>query len=876
MSVPLKSAPMYCTQWCDGYTYCSADQLRPRDRVALDTHVHLGDLLCAHFPTTPLFYAFRDVRNYGALYGNASFSFQRIHAETLGMLPLLSPHAHPDIETARTRFWAALDPRIAARLALCANVMEAAPTPVARQRLREYALQHAPAMIAALRGLTAMVPHDNVRYTVDILPLLPIRLTHEFVCRLDPKLHNIPLGPVLMSIMWGLLEKTTPRVCILRSYVKQIAGNFHQRPVFHLTLDVMLLYGFLGCYAGAAKPPSMLVSMAILCLFRRMQHSTQAEYRAFIKSFVFVSFLSWILFTFDHVDRNEALRSVLDLFPTRQRYMAEIRASMDAVHALLETNLAPVALSAILSPTTGAAWPLTGDPGVTAAWLVVTDTLKDMHTRYKAQVGTNVIMRTMEPAFECLSTKWMTKMRSAIRDGVLAPETLPTCMRNELGNHALLSQDELRAIHCLAAFNVAVAAQPIPPLLLLLGISEEALRILTRCVIKFTCRQGAKHAILVDAAECIATCDLRSTMIIQQFLEHCSVLAGIYLAPLSCQVAANQAAALRRRFPMAPENATAHLGRFCYCSGCRVKLTQSVRHPNINSLLCTSMHAVQTIAYYRNYLEYRVPAPRSAGSPEGRPSGQPSALPAEPPARGAPDTAPQGAKPREETKLITQRTRRAGCTSGAFVLAETGTVACSGYRADDPAHPSWCKQPPTCVSLVGHILYVNHKAYTVCTQCGSICSYVPSHWTSNGPVCSVHPPELAAVLHKHATTSFNVLSDKLNAFLNDDGMSTCSDGGPPTAPWMCEIARCRSRCVPTCNVVLMDERDCSLRFARLCTVHLETLHYVFGRANRSPDTMRYHFARQINEWIVTYCSAELRRMRFLNYDSADQFFGGKK
>lgn len=836
---------MYATQWCDGFTYCSADQLRPRDRVAIGTHVHLGDLLCAHFPTTPLFFSFRDARNYGALYGNAGFAFQRVHAETLGLLPL-PPH-----------FWDALDQRIAARLALCANCMAIeGSSDVARQRLREYALQHAPAMVATLRGdagWPAAVPHDNVRYTVDVLPLLPIRLSHEFVCRLDPKLHNIPLGPVLMSIMWGLLEKTTPRVCILRSYVKQIAGNYAQRPVFHLTLDTMLLYGFLGCYAGARNPPSMAVSMAILCVFRRMRHATQVEYRAFIKAFVFVSFLSWILFTFDHVERNEALRAVLDLFPTRQRYMAEIRASADAVHALLETHLAPVAL-AILQHRglpTDAAWPpAAGDASVAAALAAITDTLKEMHARYKAQVGTNVIMRTMEPAFECLSTKWMTKMRAAIRDGSIPPAALPTCLRNELGNHALLSQDELRAIHHLAAFNVAVAAQPIPPLLLLLGISETALRIFTRCVIKFTCRQGAKHAILVDAAECIAAGDLRSVVIIQQFLEHCSVLAGIQLIPLSQQVAANQAAALRRRSPLSPEAAAEHLGLFRYCSGCRVKMTQSVRHPNVNALLCTSMHAVQYMSYYRNYLTYRVPTPATTRTP------------------GDPDGA--AAKPREEIKLITQRTCRAGCTSGVFVLAETGAVACSGYRADDPACPSWCKQPPTCVSLVGRILYVNHKAYTICTRCGSFCSYVPSHWTSNGPICSVHPPELAAVLHKHASTRFNVLSDTLNGFLNDD------DEPAVVAPWMCEIARCRSRCVPACNVILMDERDCSLRFARLCAVHIETLHYVFGRSNRGHDTLRYHFARQINEWIATYCSAELRRMRYLNCDSADQFFGGKK
>ena len=36
-------------------------------------------------------------------------------------------------------------------------------------------------------------------------------------------------------------------------------------------------------------------------------------------------------------------------------------------------------------------------------------------------------------------------------------------------------------------------------------------------------------------------------------------------------------------------------------------MTQSVRHPNVNALLCTSMHAVGTLAYYANYIEYRVP-----------------------------------------------------------------------------------------------------------------------------------------------------------------------------------------------------------------------------------------------------------------------------
>lgn len=820
---------MYCTQFCDGYTYCSADSLWPRNVCSSKMHLTLGDLLCAHFPTTPLFFDFRDVRNYNVLYGNPLYILKPRHG-TILQLDLSIIHK--------------MDDRIQSRLALVADCMEKslASDLLVKQRLREYMLQMAPAMIATLRNDPMIVPHRNIRYTTDILPRLPITLANEFMCRLDDDVHNIPLSEVVMAIMWGLMEKTTPRRCMRRCSIDQIAGNYVLRPVFHLTMDVTFLYGFLGCDRHAISPPSLLTSMAIIVTFHSMKNMSASEYRSFVSIYEFVIFLSWILYTFDHIEQQESLRRIFCLFAMRNRYIAAIRESMRCVHTLIERHLRPVAMDILLRNRKK-------DPDIRLAWKTLAEELKQMHVEYKSQVGTSVIMQTMEPTFECMSIKWMTQMRSAIRDEKIPPTALPSCVRNELGKHSLLSQEELHVISLLAHFNVAVAAQPIPPLLHLLNVSEEALRILTDCVIKFTCRLGAKHAILKDAAECIAKCDLRSVMIIQQFLEHCSVAAGIYLAPLSKSIQDNQIAALRRRF-----QSTEAIGRFYYCSGCRIKLTHTVRHPNVKSLLCSSMHDLQHLADYDRYLTYKVPqkeGKRKKGETEE-------------------EVAIRRRKMSEEKpviKDIVRRTRRTGCTSGALLHSETGTMMCSGCLGDEEGCPSWCSSSPTSVVLPGYILYVNQKAYTVCVQCGSFCSYVTSAWTPNGPICSVHPPELAAVLHKNATGQFNVLNPTLNAFLNRDSHEIAP------APWMCEISKCRCRCMQTSETVLTDEVTGALRFARLCSDHEETLHRLFGSEKRGAQSMRYHTLPQINEWVISYCSADQKRMRFLNRDGADQYFG---
>lgn len=817
-------------QYCDGYTYCSADQLRPRNVCSSNTHETLGDFLCAHFPLSPFFFDFRDPRNYLHLYNNPNYTFNNRHRGVFNI-----PFGEEFSAICR------MDDRIQSRLALAADCMELPDNSLlAKQRLREYVLQMAPAMISTIRGDPMFIPpHRNVKYTTDILPKMPITLANELMCRLDKDLHNIPLSDAVEALLWGLMEKTTPRMCLRRCSNKQLSANYSIRPVFHLTLEVTMLYGFLGCDPNAVAPPSLITSMAIIVFFRHLYHATAAQYASFIEAFEFVIFLSWILYTFEHIDQQEGLKRTFLLFPTRVRYVAAIRESIKCVHALLERHLRPIAMDMILNRK---------KETHAAVWASLLEDLRVMHQEYKEHVGTAVIMRTMEPTFECMSIKWMTQMRSAIRDEKIPFEALPCSVRNEMGNHALLSQEELRAIELLATYNVAIAAQPIAPLLLLVGISEEALRIFSECIIKFTCRLGAKHAILKDAAECIQKCDLRSVMIIQQFLEFCSISAGIYLAPLSAHVKENQLAALRRRFQM-PISKNPLLGRFYYCAGCRIKLTQTVRHPNVKSLLCSSMHDLSTLAYYTKYVSYKVP-PKGGG-------------------RRTRSATNVSAPEKNIVKSIALRTRRTGCTSGALLSAENGEMMCIGCRSDDATLPSWCSSKPICIHLPGNILYDNQKAYTICVQCGSFCSYVQSAWTPNGPICSVHPPELATVLHAHAAGQFDVLNPSLNAFLNR--ASPATNNAPP---WMCEITKCRCKCSGSTEVIILNP-DNTLRLGRLCIDHEETLRVLLGGDKRGAHSMWFHTAEQINEMILHYCTSENKYVKFLHWDGIDQYFGPK-
>ena len=815
-------------QYCDGYTYCSADQLRPRDVCSSNKHETLGDFLCAHFPATPLFFDFRNSRNYGVLYDNEHYVFGNRHRGVFSI-------------TFGEEFGAIcrMDSRIQSRLALAADCMELPDnTPLAKQRLREYVLQMAPAMINVIRGEAVRIwPHRNIKYTTDILPKMPITLVNELMCRIDKNLHNIPLSDAVEALLWGLIEKSTPRMCLRRCSTKQLAANYTIRPIFHLTLEVTMMYGFLGCDPHAVAPPSLITSLAIIVFFRSLHAASAEQYESFIDAYQFVIFLSWILYTFEHIDAHEGLRRTFLLFPTRVRYIAAIRESIRCVHALMERHLRPIAMDIILHRNHAAH---------AAVWASLISDLRVMHREYKEHVGTSVIMRTMEPTFECMSIKWMTQMRSAIRDERIPPEALPCSVRNEMGNHALLSQEELRAIELLATFNVAIAAQPIAPLLLLVGISDEALRIFSECIIKFTCRLGAKHAILKDAAECIQKCDLRSIMIIQQFLEFCSISAGIYLAPLSAHIRDNQLAALRRRFGVSA-SMDQLLGRFYYCAGCRIKLTQTVRHPNVKSLLCSSMHDLSTLAYYAKYVSYRVP--QKGGVKRNRASA----------------AAPE----KNIVKSIALRTRRTGCTSGALLCAKTGTMMCAGCETDDPDVPSWCSSTPICIHLPGNILYINQKGYTICVQCGSDCSYVQSSWTPDGPICSVHPPELATVLHSHAAGQFDVLNPTLNAFLNRTSPATNN-----SPPWMCEITKCRCKCSGSTEVVLLNE-DCTLRFGRLCLDHEETLRVMLGGEKRGVQSGWFHTAKQLNDMILQYCTSENKYIKFLHWDGVDQYFGPK-
>lgn len=812
---PARGSPVYYSHYTDN-VYCGAEQMRPRwffpsaSPTAPFRESDVYSPLRACFPTRP-FYPFRHPETFRML---GAYDAGPADAAFYGLPPNV-------IDT--------LDVRVRARLALCRQCLtDDAPPPLAVHYLYELIYQHAPALITAIQHPDPArrpfcIPHDHVRFTRDVLPLLPLGAIGSFATTIKSMINGVKIDRTFYMLMWTMVSKTFTRTCAIRNIMALMASTHEHAPIVHLNMDVTLLYGFLGCYPSARVRPSLPVALAVIASFRHLHPLSFAQYERFIFQYFHLIFFAWSMYCIDHVENMPVLNTLLRLFPSRQRYVADVRATLDKCRALLDKHLAPVALEIVRDP-------IHLSEAARAAWHAFMIEGNELYETYRLVRSKRYIIRSAEPPCTTISLNVRSELRAAQRQGALPPDCQPTATRMPRGCHPVLTQDELKALYIVAVLNMSVASYPIVEFMHVFGFKQELVDKIRRSITKFCCRGGKKHAFMKYTRKWIEI-DARGTMLFQQYLEFCSAVSNIYLMPLPLNVQRNQERALRRNFQIHGEGPLPEgFGRFYYCIGCESKLSFDVSHPRADCMMFYSLSSMRNIADPARYDSVVVHNNRSD---------------------------------RDVTMPVLKQIARVGATTHRQVpiLNLDGDVICSGKRRHQDkvavdTDSSWCNLPVAHVDLVGAVFYLGHCAYTVCVVCGAICQYLPNFFGSEGPMCSVHRPTMASFFYEQPY--YYVKDDVLNAFLRRDHR--------PPLVWMCEIDSCRRRCrserasIRAGQECFGIERDGSLRLMRLCEQHYITLGVILWGATRVGARPPLISVALIQRMLQKYGEGDVRRI----------------
>lgn len=820
MMFPATGSPVYYARYTD-HTYCGVEQQRPRV-CFFDTDLlrcppketTLYSSLRAHFKTKP-FYPFRHPKTFlmATRYPlkNSAIAFYGLGKD----------------------IWASVDPRICARLSLahrCMRKLTHESDPLLSHFLHEFMYQHFPAIINVMQHPDKttrpfVIPHDHVRITTDVLPLLPFNTMGSLISKISKTINGVKMPDVLYSLIWALIDKSFTRTCAIRNIMSIVADHtFQHRTLVDLNMDVTMLYGFLGCYPSATTRATPAVAMAILSSFKCLSNLSKLQYDYFIFRYFHILFFAWSMYSIDHIESMPVLNTVLLLIPSRELYMDDVRGMLDNYRSLLNECIGPVATEIIASP-------LNPSAQVKAAWYKFLEKSNAIYEVYRSKRGKRYIVHTVEPVFSTISTIIRGYLRNKDKHGKLPAGCRPTLTRQPRGCHPILSQDQIRALYIVAMMNVSIAAYPIVEFLHIFRLKVELIDRLREDIVKFCCRGGHKNT-FKEYSDVWLSIDPVGTMFFQQYMEFCSALSETFILPLPADIQHNQHEALKRRFQM-HNHLDETFGRFYYCVGCQSDLSLYVSHPEIEKLSFHSIHSIERVADPTSY-EHVTKFNNRCG--------------------------------RDMSYNISKQIMRVGGNTNRQVpvLNIDGQVICSGKKRHQDKitfdnRDSWCNKPVNYVDLVGYVLYSNKKGKTVCVECGAFCQFLFNNFTSEGPICSVHRPTLGTFFYNQPY--YSVKDQALNEFLNIDHQ--------PPQVWMCEIDCCKERCRNERNTISMHnecitiEDDGSLRFMRLCDSHYKTLTILMSGGRTDAGTY-FALSSKVLQMLKKYGDGDFRKIQFSN------------